>query len=105
MSQSLVGMDLSDLREALGPDQPSFRAKQLYDAIYRGEAADLVNISTLPVRTREELAQRHAMGIPEIERLSESADGTRRYLLRLEDGRTVESVLMPEGERDTICIS
>ena len=35
----------------------------------------------------------------------ESADGTRRYLLRLEDGRTVETVLMPEGERDTICIS
>ena len=35
----------------------------------------------------------------------ESVDGTRRYLLRLEDGRTVETVLMPEGERDTICIS
>src|SRR5262249_15108422 len=33
------------------------------------------------------------------------SDGTRRYLLRLEDERTVEAVLMPEGERDTICIS
>src|SRR5262249_59758555 len=38
-------------------------------------------------------------------RLYQSIDGTRRYLLRLEDGRTVETVLMPEGERDTICIS
>ena len=38
-------------------------------------------------------------------KLHQSADGTRRYLLRLEDGRTVETVLMPEGERDTICIS
>ena len=37
--------------------------------------------------------------------LYESTDGTRRYLLGLEDGRTVETVLMPEGERDTICIS
>jgi 23S rRNA (adenine2503-C2)-methyltransferase len=35
----------------------------------------------------------------------ESVDGTRRYLLRLADDRTVEAVLMPEGERDTICIS
>ena len=33
------------------------------------------------------------------------ADGTRRYLLKLDDGLTVETVLMPEGERDTICIS
>ncbi|HLK68150.1 MAG TPA: 23S rRNA (adenine(2503)-C(2))-methyltransferase RlmN [Bryobacteraceae bacterium] len=105
MSLPLVGMELADLREALGPDQPSYRARQLYDAIYRGEAADLVQISTLPSRMREELAQRHAMGLPEIERLYQSGDGTRRYLLRLEDGRTVETVLMPEGDRDTICIS
>jgi 23S rRNA (adenine2503-C2)-methyltransferase len=37
--------------------------------------------------------------------LYESVDGTRRYLLQLRDGRTVETVLMPEGDRDTICIS
>jgi 23S rRNA (adenine2503-C2)-methyltransferase len=40
-----------------------------------------------------------------VAQLYQSADGTRRYLLRLDDGRTVETVLMPEGERDTICIS
>jgi 23S rRNA (adenine2503-C2)-methyltransferase len=43
--------------------------------------------------------------LPEIAQRYESVDGTRRYLLRLEDARTVETVLMPEGERDTICIS
>src|SRR5579863_2267094 len=105
MSQPLVGMDLTELGEALGPDQPGYRARQLYDAIYRGEAPDLVQISTLPVRMREDLARRHALGLPAIERLYQSSDGTRRYLLRLEDGRTVETVLMPEGDRDTICIS
>jgi 23S rRNA (adenine2503-C2)-methyltransferase len=105
MSQPLVGMDLTDLREALGPDQPGYRARQLYQALYKDQAADLVGISTLPVRTREDLAQRHALGLPEIARVFESTDATRRYLLRLEDARTVETVLMPEGERDTICIS
>jgi 23S rRNA (adenine2503-C2)-methyltransferase len=40
-----------------------------------------------------------------VERRYESTDGTRRYLLRLEDNRTVEAVLMPEEKRDTICIS
>ena len=105
MPPALVGMDLADLREALGPGQPAYRAKQLYEAIYRQEASDFVQISALPARLREELAARHRVGLPEIARLYESGDGTRRYLLRLEDGRTVESVLMPEGERDTICIS
>src|SRR5579872_3698831 len=105
MPQPLVGMDLTDLREAIGPGQPGYRAKQLYEAIYRGDASDLIQISTLPTRMREDLASRHAWGLPEIARLYQSADGTRRYLLRLSDGRTVETVLMPEGERDTICIS
>jgi 23S rRNA (adenine2503-C2)-methyltransferase len=105
MSEPLVGMDLADLREALGPDQPRYRAQQLYEAIYRGEVSNFVQISTLPAQMREDLAARHALGLPEIARRYESSDGTRRYLLRLEDGKTVETVLMPEGERDTICVS
>src|SRR5215831_17744967 len=105
MPQTLVGMDLSDLREALGPEQPGYRARQIYEAIYRKQAADLVQISTLPARMREELSQHHTVGLPGIARRFESVDGTLRYLLGLADGRTVETVLMPEGERDTICIS
>jgi len=98
-------MDLTDLSEALGPDQPGYRSRQIYEALYRGQATDFVQISTLPAAMRQELAERHALGLPSVERLFESTDGTRRYLLRLGDGRTVETVLMPEGERDTICIS
>ena len=98
-------MELTEIREALGPSRPGFRAKQVYEALYRGQVTDLVQISTLPAKMREDLAAEHPVGMPEVERLYESADGTRRYLLRLADGRTVETVLMPEGERDTICIS
>jgi 23S rRNA (adenine2503-C2)-methyltransferase len=43
--------------------------------------------------------------LPEAEQRFDSSDGTRRYLLRLEDNRTVETVLMPEERRDTVCIS
>src|SRR5437773_515770 len=105
MSQPLVGMDLEDLREALGPSQPNYRARQLYDALYRQQAPDLVTITALPAKLRDDLAERHAVGLPEIARRYDSVDGTVRYLLRLADGQTVETVLMPEGERDTICIS
>ncbi len=105
MSQAIVGMDLADLREAIGPDQPSYRAQQIYEAVYQRQAADLVQIRTLPAAVREGLAARHEMGLPSVEQCYQSADGTKRYLLRLADGKTVETVLMPEGERDTICIS
>jgi 23S rRNA (adenine2503-C2)-methyltransferase len=98
-------MDLADLREAFGPDQPAYRAKQVYDAVYRRETPELVQITTLPAAVRDKLASRYAVGLPSVERLYQSTDGTKRYLLRLEDERTVETVLMPEGERDTICIS
>jgi 23S rRNA (adenine2503-C2)-methyltransferase len=105
MQQPLVGMELTDIREALGPEQPAYRAKQIYDALYRGQTADLVQISTLPQGLRQSLAEHHPVGLPDVARVYDSVDGTRRYLLRLSDGRTVETVLMPEGERDTICIS
>ncbi len=105
MSQPLVGLDLADLREVLGPGQPPYRARQLYDALYRAQAYDIAQMTTLPAGVREELARGHDIGLPEITRVYESSDGTRRYLLGLADGRTVETVLMPEGERDTICIS
>src|ERR1017187_1806224 len=105
MSPPLVGMDLADLREALGSGQPEYRARQLYEAIYRGQASGLARFTTLRAGLRQALAERYSMGLPEIARRYESADGTLRYLLRLEDGRTVETVLMPEGRRDTICIS
>ncbi len=105
MSESLLGMDLADLREVLGPGEPSYRAQQLYQGLYRSDVCDLAGITTLPAEVRRDLAARHRVGLPQVVRLYQSADGTRRYLLGLEDGRMVETVLMPEGERDTICIS
>jgi 23S rRNA (adenine2503-C2)-methyltransferase len=105
MSEPLLGMELTEIREALGPGHPQFRAKQIYTALYRRRVADLVQVSTLPAALRQELGGTRRVGLPEIAQRYQSADGTRRYLLRLEDGRTVETVLMPEEGRDTICIS
>jgi 23S rRNA (adenine2503-C2)-methyltransferase len=105
MSQPLLGMDLAEIREALGPDQPTFRAKQVYEALYRKQATDLSGVSNLPGELRKDLTGRFVFGTPGIGKVYESADGTKRYLLTLADGRSVEAVLMPEGERDTLCIS
>jgi 23S rRNA (adenine2503-C2)-methyltransferase len=98
-------MELSEIRQAIGPDQPEFRARQVYSALYHERVPELVKISTLPKDLRQRLAAGHSVGLPGIEQRYESSDGTRRYLLCLEDGRTVETVWMPEEARDTMCIS
>lgn len=105
MGQALLGMELEDLRAAIGADQPAFRARQIYDALYRHRAAGLDAISTLPRELKKRLAATHPVGLPQATARYDSTDGTRRYLLALADGRTVETVLMPEGERYTVCIS
>jgi 23S rRNA (adenine2503-C2)-methyltransferase len=98
-------MELSELQDLLGPGQPTYRARQLYDALYRKQVANLSEISTLPQPLRYQLLTENLVGLPSCERRFDSRDGTRRYLLRLEDNRTVEAVLMREEGRDTICIS
>ena len=103
--QPLVGMELADLVTLLGKEQPSYRAKQLYDALYRKQVAELSAISSLPQSLRQELTAQRTLGLPVLEKQFDSVDGTRRYLLRLNDNRTVEAVLMPEEGRDTVCIS
>jgi 23S rRNA (adenine2503-C2)-methyltransferase len=103
--QSLVGMDLAALCQMLGPEEPAYRATQLFDALYRQHVANLSEISDLPKALRNQLLTRTRLGLPELEKEFSSADGTRRYLLRLEDSRTIETVLMPEERRHTVCIS
>ncbi|MCC6537104.1 MAG: 23S rRNA (adenine(2503)-C(2))-methyltransferase RlmN [Bryobacterales bacterium] len=101
----LIGLEAAELASLLGPSQPAYRARQLYQALYRDRAASFEAITTLPLALRTELAVQHEFGWPTIEKRYDSVDGTRRYLLGLGDGRTVEAVFMPEEERDTLCIS
>jgi 23S rRNA (adenine2503-C2)-methyltransferase len=95
-------MELPELQQMLGPAEPAFRARQLYTALYKQKINDVTQISNLPATLKKQL---RPLGLPAVENLFDSVDGTRRYLLRLEDGKTVETVLMPEEGRDTICIS
>ena len=98
-------MDLTDLEKLLGPEQPGFRARQLFDALYQKRVDNLSSITNLPQGLRTRLVDNYSIGLPSVEHRYDSSDGTRRYLLRLADNRTIEAVLMPEKQRDTICIS
>jgi 23S rRNA (adenine2503-C2)-methyltransferase len=95
----LIGLDAAEIAESLAV--PAFRARQIYDSIYRRHTTDPGSITSLP----KELRSRIEVGLPGIAQRFESTDGTVRYLLQLADGKTVETVFMPEEGRDTICIS
>jgi len=102
----LLGMneaELSALMAELG--EKPFRARQLFDAIYRRRLTSFAAMTDLPVRLREQLAAHAAVTRTRIKNIFTSSDGTRRFLLELGDGREVEAVFMPEARRDTICIS
>lgn len=98
-------MELADLRQWLGPAQPAYRSRQIFDALYGQRVSDFAAFTALPKALRERLAAESTLGLPVEQTVFHAQDGTKRYLLQLSDDRTVETVLMPEGERSTICIS
>ena len=82
-----------------GFSQPSYRARQLYQAIYSQRLGELQAISTLPVDFRDQLTREgYSVGLPEIQKEFSSKDGTIRYLMAFPDGQSVETVWMPEGD-------
>jgi 23S rRNA (adenine2503-C2)-methyltransferase len=98
--KALFGMGPEDLRAVVeGLGLKKYRAVQLGDALYKQRVERLEEITTLPVALREELAaQGYGVGLPELVQTAKSVDGTERYLVRLADGETVETVWMPGGD-------
>lgn len=97
--QALFGLDLPDLTDLMvGLGEKPYRARQLYDALYRQRVSSLDEISTLPATLRERIGKTHTVELPVLSSTALSVDGTERYLVRLADGETVETVWMPEGD-------
>lgn len=99
-TNSLLGLNLEELTDlALRFEQPAYRGQQLFDAVYRQKMERLESVSTLPLELRARLADEGwGVGVPLTDRKFASSDGTVRYLLKLADGETVETVWMPEGD-------
>ena len=93
--------------EALLSDmgQPRFRALQVERWLYARGARSFSEMTDLPAGLRDSLAGRLSLPFPQVMRRQDSADGTRKYLLELGDGVTVEAVGLPAGDRLTVCFS
>ena len=110
----LRSLQLEELREKLGNfGEPSYRAGQITDWLYKKRVESLENMTDLPQELRGRLAKLFAFERWEVVRVLGSQDATLKFLFRLSDGNLIESVLIPaspalygeKSDRRTICIS
>ena len=107
----VAGHDLAELErpalEALLAEQghPRFHAGQIFRWLYRRGVTDFGSMTDLPRELRADLAAHFQIATPVLVHRETSADGTEKFLLRLADGRDIESVFIPDTPSNTFCIS
>ncbi len=113
----LLGRSADELRAWMSElGEPAYRGAQLYHALYAERRRDFSSMTNIPAALRTGLESKYRIGLPEISRRYQSADGSVRYLLSLGENAgagaarslpsaRVEAVFMPSEGRQTICIS
>ena len=84
---------------------PKYRLHQAMSWIYERDATGFAEMTDLPTKIRDRLADAFAFTNPGVARVEVSQDGTAKHLWRLHDGELIESVLIPVRDRLTLCIS
>ena len=106
----LIGLPKGEIRAALEaarmePKQAKLRAKQLWHWIYNRGATDFAAMTDIAKAMHPWLAERFVIGRPEVVEAQVSTDGTRKWLLRSDDGQDYEMVFIPDADRGTLCVS
>jgi 23S rRNA (adenine2503-C2)-methyltransferase len=84
---------------------PAYRAEQVFQALWQKGAASYDAMTALPAALRKTLAESLPFAATEALEVQASADGTVKWLLGLADGKRIETVLIPERGRTTVCVS
>ncbi len=85
--------------------EKSFRASQVIQWIHQKGVTDFQQMTNLSQALRDRLQKGGVIDLPEIVYDATSTDGTRKWLLQLNDGNRIESVYIPENDRGTLCVS
>ena len=102
----LVGMTLDQLKQVVKElGMPTFTASQMAQWIYQGHVTDIEQMTNISKTNRAKLSERYHVGaMPPVD-CQRSVDGTVKYLFPTDNGRYVETVYIPDGERATLCVS
>jgi 23S rRNA (adenine2503-C2)-methyltransferase len=106
VKRNLLGLDAQELArffEGLG--EKPFRARQVQRWIHQLGEADILAMSDLSKALRERLAETACVAAPQIVGDETTADGTRKWLVKVDGANSVEAVFIPEVGRATLCVS
>jgi 23S rRNA (adenine2503-C2)-methyltransferase len=99
-------LSLAELRQELAAlGEPAYRAEQIFAWLYKRGATSFEAFTDLRQGLRLKLAERFTVAGLELFAKQQGSDRTEKFLFRLEDGQFVETVLIPAGERATVCVS
>ena len=104
--QNLIGLTRIEMQSffaSLGVRE--FHARQVLQWIYQRGINNFSQMTDLSKTFRDQLQQLAQVSVPETLTVRESSDGTRKWLLRLEDDNCIETVFIPEEDRGTLCVS
>ena len=105
-TRNLIGLSFEELKETLAAlGLEPFRAKQVWNWVYFHGVTDIAKMTTLAKPARDKIAAHFLIARPEISQDQKSADGTRKWLLRMADGQEIEAVHIPEEDRGALCVS
>jgi len=106
MQPNIKDLSLKEFEAYLGRHkQPPYRARQIWQWLFQKRATSFSEMTNVSTSLRETLAQDFSVSRLTVLREAFAADGTVKYLFALADGRSIESVLIPEPKRLTLCIS
>ncbi len=104
--KSIKNFTLEELKRKMERmNEPSYRAAQVFLWLYKKDLRDFEEMNNVPAALRAGLKNRYSINALSLARRLKSADGTEKFLFKLNDGNFIESVLIYSGERGTVCLS
>ena len=106
MKEKLFGMTYTELQfVAEKLNLPGFTAKQISDWLYKKGVASIAEMTNLSKKTRDLLSEKYETGLVPPVKVQVSTDGTKKYLFPTSDRKFIETAMIPERDRITVCVS
>lgn len=106
MKEKLFGKTFNELQELVAEmGLPKFTAKQIADWLYKKHVSSIDEMSNLSKKAREILNEKYEFGLSASTKVQVSVDGTKKYLFPTHQNKFIETAMIPERDRKTVCVS
>jgi 23S rRNA (adenine2503-C2)-methyltransferase len=106
MKENLFGKTLSEIIDICGElGLPKFASKQITQWLYQKEINSIDDMTNISLKNRELLSKKYQLGLVPPLKVQESVDGTKKYLFPAKGNNFIETAMIPDSDRKTVCVS